>query len=234
MPSVRNIAVAKLPSKREKYTIIIPAAGKGTRMITYGPKPLIKLNTGNVLDRQIAMIDKVVNVFDVIMVTGFQSDKVINKAPDYVTSVVNEDYENNNVVASIGLGLERVKTDKVIIIYGDLVFNEQMLQAPMSHESMLLMGNMKKDEVGCVVENRYVQQMCYDLPDKWAQIMFLTDNELEMMCDLTHEPRSRNMFGFEAINYIINNGGHFKAFSPKGGKIIDIDSSKDIAVAKKI
>ena len=43
----------------------------------------------------------------------------------------------------------------------------------------------------------------------------------------------RPYFGFEAINEIIDRGGEFKAASPAGAKITDIDSSKDLIIAKK-
>lgn len=235
MPSVRHIASTKLPNKKEKYTIVIPAAGQGSRMLTYGPKSMIKLNNNaTVLSRQIEMIDKIVNIYDIILVIGFQADKIRNKIPDYLTCIINQDYEKNNVVASIGLGLAKVKTDKVIVMYGDLVFNQAMLEAPMSYESMLLLGNMKTDEIGCTIDNNYVKQLCYDLPNKWAQIMFLTGKELELISSLSREPINKNMYGFEIINEAINKGGKFKAFAPKNGKIIDIDSSKDIIAAKRI
>jgi hypothetical protein len=42
------------------------------------------------------------------------------------------------------------------------------------------------------------------------------------------------MFGFEAINEIINNGGKFVMCGSNKAKAIDIDSSKDLEKVKEI
>jgi choline kinase len=238
--ATRNVAASKSPTNK-KYSIIIPAAGQGMRMTTYGAKPLIKIKDNTtILQRQLDIIGKTFKNFEVILVAGFQADKVFNNCPHYVTKIRNEDFNETNVAHSIGMALDHVTTDRVVIVYGDLVFNKPALNCPFDNESALvLIESMKKDEVGCVIQNNKIVQMFYDLPNKWGQIAYLTGNELESFKKLTlnkyeEESSSRRLFGFEMFNKIIDEGGEFQAMIPKRAKAIDIDLSKDLQAAKTI
>ena len=85
--------MAKHKIKAEKHdsiTVIIPAAGEGRRMKSYGPKPLIQLTKGTILDRQIRLIDKVLGPVDFIIVAGFECDKLMDSCPERFIKVENE------------------------------------------------------------------------------------------------------------------------------------------------
>ena len=70
--------------------------------------------------------------------------------------------------------------------------------------------------------------MFYGLKTKWSQLLYLTGNELSLFSDYCSDPTNSKSFGFEAVNHVINQGGFIKQYSPKRGKIIDIDSPKDL------
>jgi len=236
--ATRHTAAIKSPRKHKKYSIIIPAAGTGERMLTYGAKPLIKLNNNEtVISRQLAIIDGVFPQHEVILVTGFQDERVRANTPTWVKKITNIRYQTTNVVASIGVGLTLVSTNNVVIIYGDLVFNEAILQAPFDTDSMAIICNtMQSKEIGCTLDHtgRFVQHMFYNLPNKWGQILYLKGQELHAFRELSWSLEGKRLFGFEAINQIIDQGGKIKAHIPKGGRAIDIDTSKDIPLAKQI
>lgn len=234
----RSNVVGSIAPAKTDYTIIIPAAGMGKRMKSYGPKNLIEIREDKtILDNQIDIINKTFkNRCHIVLVTGFESQK-FNIEKRNLEIIVNEDYENNNVVKSIGMGLELAKTDNVLVIYGDLVFNQEALKAPFGYYSMVLTDKsnlMAKKEVGCIVENNILQQIMYDLPNKWAQISFFTGEELEKLKEICSQDKFDKRFGFEAINMIIEDGGIFAAFSPKNMRITDIDSSKDLSKVEDI
>ena len=123
MSRSRNISNIR-GKKTEEYSIIIPAAGMGYRMRSYGPKALISLNLDqNIIQRQIEIIKNNFTNYEIILVVGFEAEKLMRNTPEFLVKVENESYERNNVVRSIGMGLRATTTDKVLIIYGDLVFN---------------------------------------------------------------------------------------------------------------
>ena len=117
--AVRHIAPIRGPLKQQKYTVIIPAAGMGNRMSTYGPKSLLTLDGHTTLiDRQIASVRRTFRKCEIILVVGFQAVKVMNNTPKDIIKIENENHEDTNVVRSIGMGLRAATTDKVLVIYG--------------------------------------------------------------------------------------------------------------------
>lgn len=221
---------------RDFYEIIIPAAGIGKRMKTYGPKALIDINNTSIINRQLQLLHKVFTNFRVILVCGFKADRLMNNTSHDIIKVENTQFESTNVVRSIGVGLRAAISDHVLIIYGDLVFNEAALAVKFDESCLILdeSQTMSNEEVGCVTNNGIVENLCYDLPQKWGQIVYLQDRELWQMRQFCYNRANGKMFGFEAINHVIGAGGKFKAMFPPNSYIIDVDTVKDIAKAREI
>jgi len=233
----KNVAAINAP-KKQKYSIIIPVAGLGQRMKSYGPKSLIKINDATILEHQLAKIHATFIQYEIILVTGFESEKIARHAKDKnVKIVVNKHFEETNVVHSIALGLIAAKYKNVLIIYGDLVFNKDAITLPLMNESLISIDPsdfMKKDEVGCTIQQNLLVNMMYGLPNKWGQMMFLTGKELELFKSIVTTQKCARWFGFEMINEIMKQGGKFRAFTPKNAASIDVDTSKDIIRAQEI
>lgn len=229
MPAITHICPSHRPSQRDKYTIIIPAAGTGHRMKRYGPKSLTIVGNQTIIANQLTLIHRIFNYSEVIVVGGYQIEK-LNKVvqnDNRVKVINNKDYEDTNVLHSINLALKKTKNSKVLVVYGDLYFNEVCIRQPFYKESgLVLCDTMKDEEIGCIVDNHTVKHTFYNLPTKWAQISYFTNNELEILRDVSS--KNPAWFGFEAINHIINQGGEFKAFIPKQGKCFDIDTTYDL------
>jgi CTP:molybdopterin cytidylyltransferase MocA len=231
----RDIASTKTPNVHRKYSIIIPSAGCGSRMVSYGVKSLIKIRNETIIERQLRLVKEVFRDYQTILIVGFQADKLMNATPNNIIKVENESYQNNNVLRSIGMGLRACTTEDVVIIYGDLVFNKPTINVPFGIGSTVILCNTMSDpEIGCIACNGYIENFCYDLDDKWAQIVYLTGKELQLMKKIAWDKAKANLFGFEALNWIVDNGGKLKAYKPRNCKVMDIDSSKDIAKANNM
>ena len=237
MSRSRNISNIR-GKKTEEYSIIIPAAGMGYRMRSYGPKPLISLTTEqNIIQRQIEIIKNNFTNYEIILVVGFEAEKLMKNTPDFLIKVENENYERSNVVRSVGMGLRAARTDRILVMYGDLVFNEETMSNLKLEQSCIIIdesGMMGKEEVGCNIYDGVIEQLVPDMPNKWGQISFFIDKELDWLKKISWDRNKGHYFGFEAINEIIDKGGSFNAVSPTGSKITDVDSSKDLIVARKI
>ncbi len=165
------------PSQRDKYSIIIPAAGVGRRMKIYGPKSLVPVNdTQTILSRQLELIDSCFKRYEIILVGGFQHEKLLGKINPKIKLVINTDYEETNIVHSIGLALNKVSTDKVVIIHGDLVFNKACLLLPFYKESAVVVSEtMKQEEVGCVINEDVLEHIFYKLPNNGRRYLSSLD-----------------------------------------------------------
>lgn len=223
------------PSNRDKYTIIIPAAGLGKRMKTYGPKSLININDEEtILSRQIDSINAVFKKSEIIIVGGYEHHK-LNSNVKNTRFIYNDKFETTNVLYSIGVGLSKAKTDKILVVYGDLVFNNVCLNLPFYKESAVVISSgMKEEEIGCIYHDGILENMFHKLPKKWAQIAFFTGYELKLLKEIIKEPKGTYWFGFEAINNIISKGGTFKVFEPDNGFAVDIDSSHDLKLLENL
>ena len=54
--------------KKEKINVIIPAAGIGRRMKSYGPKPLIKIGNSTIIKNQINLLQAYIPDINIVLV----------------------------------------------------------------------------------------------------------------------------------------------------------------------
>ncbi len=235
----RHISSITKPIDDGRIYILIPCAGAGRRMKSYGPKGLVEIKYGqSILGRQLSLIESSFKNHEVVIVSGFESEKIIRSAPSNAVKVENELYDDSNVCRSVGLGLMAIpEADNVLLINGDLVFSHKTLSLLDYSTSFIFVEEncMKDGEVGCIINKKNkLESMMYDLPEKWGQIAFFRRKELELLKEITVNKNNKKLFTFEVINKIIDRGGSFDCIRNKEIKIIDVDTSKDIKRAKDI
>ena len=217
--------------------VIIPAAGMGKRMKSYGPKCMINVNGISLLERQIKCINRCYPNCEIIVVVGFQSSLVQSRIRHRynVRIVHNTDYENTNVARSLFLGIQASLAKKCLIVYGDLIFNKNAIKNLYGKESKIVMakdGVMASEEVGAVCSGGKVTNFSYAMKDKWCQIAFLSGKELKMFESIAEKEESERWFGYEVLNLMIDNGARFISHFPDNIRIFEIDSPKDIRKVK--
>jgi len=218
--------------------IIIPAAGLGRRMKSYGPKALIRCaNDEPLICRQIRLCREVFKNPWIVVVVGFGADRIRKVLPSCVTTINNEQYENTNVAYSIATGLTATPPWlPALILYGDLVFNKELLKAvDLSQSSIVLDPNRGREtEVGVTVVSDKATVFSYGLPSKWAHVATLLPAEQALFMKLMSEPHRRKHFGYEVLNEILERGGPLAANTLAGIKLVEVDCSKDINRARAI
>ena len=216
----------------EPLTVIIPVAGMGHRMKSYGPKCLLPANTKEtILDKTIANIEREYPYSDIIVVVGFESEKVIKSLPHNIRIVENKQFEETNIAESIRIGINASSTDKLLIVYGDLVFNVYSIRDLTSDGPCAVVDSkdrFKEEEIGVTVVDGCITNFAYGLPKKWSQIAYFENESFEILKTLCSDKRKSKLYPFELFNIIINNGIDIKAKEPKGMLIREIDSLKDL------
>lgn len=221
----------------DELTVIIPSAGEGRRMKSYGPKSLIDVSGTTVLDRQIKIITKELGDVRFVIVAGFQCDKVMSYCPDYFIKLENENYEVTNVCRSLSVAFRAIQTRRVLIVYGDLVFNNKAISELDYTTSCISTSEdaCRNEEVGCIIDNENnITNMMYDLKDKWNQMIYLQGKELALFKEICQDRKNKKLFGFEVVNKVLDLGGQIKCVRNKQIKVIDIDTSKDLLRASNI
>jgi CDP-glycerol glycerophosphotransferase len=217
-----------------EIAVVIAAAGEGRRMKRYGPKALIPLKDGRtVVRRQIDVVRQSYPGADVVVVVGHDAERVVKTLPSGVRVVENERHEQTSVVRSIGLGLRATAADRVLVVYGDLVFNRPAV-AELPQASCLLVdrsGQVPAGEVGVTLDGDVVVHLDYGLPVKWASIAMLTGRELHLMKAVCSRKDRHRVLTYEVLNEVIDRGGVLTAAECKKLAIVDIDCSQDVARA---
>ena len=104
---------------------VILAAGRGSRLKSLTqdkPKCLNILNKRTLLDWQLATLKKKVD--DIYLVKGYLSELFINKKIKYID---NSNWAETNMIESLYIFLKQTEFSDVIITYGDIVYNEEIL-----------------------------------------------------------------------------------------------------------
>lgn len=219
-------------AQESPLTVIIPIAGVGHRMKSYGPKCLLPANKKeSIIQKSISTVKKVFPYAEIIVVVGFEADKVIRSIPEDVRIVENQFYETTNVVESLRLALNCSINTNILILYGDLIYNTHTISDISKDESCIVIDSknrFKAEEVGVTVVEGSVTNFAYGLPTKWSHIIYMAERESRFFKKLCGDRKRNKMYPFEIFNYMISKGFSFKAIEPSGMNIREIDSMKDL------
>lgn len=217
-------------------SVIIPAAGEGVRCRSLGVKSLIPIsNEHTILSRQLELVQNIISPKEIVIVGGFEAERLFNKSDQKLLKVENENYQTTNILRSIGLALRVCSTENIIIIHGDLVFSSDSLKFPLEKSLLVLdSGSMAEEEVGVTVCDGEVEHLYYDLPKKWGQISYFQGREIKLLRGLAYNSDKFKLYAFEAINEIMNKGGKFLVYENSNVKMVDIDKPSDIERAKQL
>ena len=145
--------------------------------------------------------------------------------------IENQLYESTNIVESIRLAMNNSVYDHVLIVYGDLIFNIDTIKEVTSNGSCIVVDSknrFKDEEAGVTIVDGMATNFSYGLETKWAHIIYLEGEELNIFQSLCLDRRRNKMYPFELFNIILNRGGSIKAIEPKNMIIREINSLRDL------
>lgn len=214
-----------------KVSVIIEAASKPKYLRPQNTPSSIQLGKETLLSNQIKIVTKKFNSPEIIVVSGYQSRKIKNCSDSGFKEVYNPNYHDTNTAFSVGLGLKKAKYRHSLIICGNSVFNEKMLDIDIRKEPLIFITDDCDDSIGCTFNDEFLENMFFGLPNKWSGLVYVCGpalKELEKIC-----LSSKNFFFFEAINKL-NDIYKIKVVKPKKSKVVLVETNKDIELAKKI
>ena len=181
------MSVTSTKKIKEKLCVIIPAAGVGHRMKSYGPKSLIEINNSStIIEEQIKKIRRIDKSAEIFVVVGFCCERIIKKIEKYnVRFIFNHIYDKSNVLYSIGLAAMASNPSSTLIIYGDLIFNHKTIKDIEKQGCSKIItdnsGQMDKEEVGVISCDGEIKNLSFGLGNKWCHIAYLCGKELEIL-----------------------------------------------------
>ncbi len=213
--------------------VIILAAGAGSRTKSYEPRCLLKYNNKVILDSQVEIIKNRFTKSEITVVGGIEGYKIVKRLEKDMRFVENQIHEDSNSGESLKLGINNSILDNILFLHGDLVFSESILNKIDMDKSCLLIdnsGKIEEKEVGVTVVDGRATVLSYNLPTKWCQIAYLSQNETNILRKLLVRTdfNTRYLLTFEIINKMIEFGASFDCIDIEDGFIKEIDSLKDI------
>ncbi len=124
----------------ERMKVIILAAGQGTRLRPLTddrPKCMVEVNGKSIIERQLSVMHHCgIREEDITIVAGYRGEvlqRLFRDAGMHV--IINEDYENTNMVCSLMCAREMMeREDDILISYGDIIYSEEVLRTILGSE----------------------------------------------------------------------------------------------------
>ena len=232
MQAVHSIHTTHIKdTKDDNIVFVILSAGVGNRMRSYGPKCLFKTSEETILDKQISTIKSNFPSNEIILVVGFEANKVIKKITDDIRVVENQLYQTTNSAESLRLAINNSVADKIFFIHGDLIFNKEILKNLDFSRSFVVVDSKNQitdDEVGITIVNNRATFFSYGLDTKWCQMAYIRGKEFSILKSLYSKPGKDKLYTFEMLNMIIDKKGVLLTVEPENMYIKEIDSFKDL------
>lgn len=227
-----------VPIKGQKINkdlcVVLLAAGAGKHTRSHGPKSTFLLpNTEALINYQIDTIKKILPIANIIVVCGYQSEKVFRLLEKYsdLSILENENFDDTSSVRSMSIALRACPKDRYLFINGDLVFSPETLSIINENKSAIIYehgANQNKEEIGITYHSE-IEHLAYGLSPQWWPIIYINGKEdvaifRKIVCNKLNHRR----LDFEIINDAINKGLSFKAVCPHNMLVTEIDYYKDI------
>lgn len=236
--------------KQSKLSIVILAAGKGTRLGGNVPKPLTVLPDGStIMGRQTEALQ---NAFgdkaNIHLVVGYKAEAIVENFPTF-TPIYADKYDITNTSKSLLTAFASVNPNQgVLWLNGDVVFDLDLMyyiDNRISQGGSFVTVDTKKvqeEEVKYITnKNGYITSLSKTVPIHVAEgeaigINYVSSEDFQdLKYELLKAPNDA-YFEMGIENSIRNNGSKFKAFdiSQLGVSAVEVDFSVDLDQAKAI
>lgn len=222
----------KGPAKRdEKITFILLAENYGYRMKSYGPISLIDIKGKTLLEHQIQAISSTFINFEVILCSGFETNKIYhfvqNTFPPsmQIRVVENQVYYHSNCCEGLRLCMNNTMNDKIIVCGGGVMLTSDYLKNLNTRRSSIMFQDsdrFQNFDVGIIENDNRLENLSLAVKDKvWTELLYLNGESLvKSFYNMISKPELKNKFLFEAIN------------SWRGRKTLYVEKNNDEKITK--
>lgn len=229
---------------------IILASGIGKRLLPLTkdiPKSMIKINDKTLIERQLDSLIKE-KIKDIIITTGLFEEKLKyflkDKYQDLNLSYINNpQFDTTNYIYSLWLTKDLIDDD-IILIHGDLVFDEKLLKKLVEkNENLVLVkkeGKIPTKDFKAVIENGKIEKIGVEFFSKNAfpsmpMYRFTKEDFKRWMREIENEIKNGNLniYAEDAFNKISDEVILRPLYFNKE-VCMEIDTKEDLEKAKKI
>lgn len=213
-------------------SVVILGSIPNDRMKTMPAVSLMMVNKQqSVIELQYESISAAYPKSEIILVSGHDSQQVIDKRPKRIRIVENQLFQECGEIEELKLAVNNVTTDSILIIKGNTIFDSNAIKQLRNHGSCTMIDRkdqMTKDSLGVISNSSKLENIAYGIEDKWCYTTYLEGKEFSMLRKFVNMRAKSKMCLFEALNYIVSNGGLIYCVGQHEGYLRQILSPKDV------
>lgn len=200
------------------------------RTKSYGPRCLLTHGNSTVIQKQIRVLSEIELVSEIIVVLGFECDRIIKYLPEDIRVVENQLHRTTNSCESLRLVLNNIKNNRLLIIDGNVLISRDLFNRADFSSSFAVCGtdSKSKNEISFSNANGLVTRFSFGLDYIWNSISFVQGKEFKLLKKSCKDRESEKFFTFEVLNLVIDRGGKFSILESNVGEVKKINSIKDI------
>ncbi|NBX73098.1 MAG: hypothetical protein EBQ89_02235 [Alphaproteobacteria bacterium] len=214
--------------------IITPEITKGMKSI--GSKCLLNLKKNmSVLEYQISQAQKINKISNITINIGFDYDKIISKLYRYknINFLINNEYEHTNQAQNLITYINKYRPKNLLVINSGILIKDKIIDKSfLNNESKIFMLNKPKKNftIGSSLSTN-LEYLFFDMEQSWSEIVYFNNLAIDtfLSCDSS---MFKQMYLFEAINFLLQKNIVFKKIYINKNNIMKINNAKDITSAR--
>lgn len=225
-------------------SIVILAAGVGSRLGRPHPKPLTPLVGGEtILGRALRLLTSRFSRHSLHLVVGFKKEMVMEEAPE-VGFIYNQYYGDTNTSKSLLKALSIVGPGGVLWLNGDVVFHEAVLDDLLPHIAMdrsfvcVNTAAVGDEEVKYTLDDEgYIDQLAKTITDgalgEAVGINYISANDRPALARRLRECADQDYFERGIELAIAEDGVRIEAVDVSRHLVVEVDFAEDLARANE-
>lgn len=189
--------------KNDKITFIILCAKK-SQYRGQGNVSLKDVDANRLLiDIQIDTIKKNYKNNEIILVSGFEHDKLIkhiqNKDYKNIRVLENKTYKTSSILEGWRMALNISLNNDVYLIHGDRYFDDSCIKSPKVTHIIIHKKDKRNYDLGILhKEGRFIN-ISYGLPDVWSEILFISKKDIKKTKHIINDCKKRKIYTLESF-----------------------------------
>lgn len=189
--------------KNDKTTFIILCAKKSQHR-GQGNVSLKNVDTNRMLiDVQIDTIKKNYKNGEIILVSGFEHDRLIEHIlkKDYknIRVLENKTYKTSDILEGWRMALNISLNNDVYLIHGDRYFDDSCIISPKVTHIIVHKKDKRNYDLGVLHEEEKFINISYGLPDVWSEIFFISKRDVKKTKRIINEHKKRKIYTLESF-----------------------------------
>ncbi len=120
--------------------VIILAAGRGSRMMHLTddkPKCLTVFRGVTLIERTLSLVQKYFDLSDIRIVTGYRANDLAYLP---ISKLHNQDWNQTNIIGSLSVAHDFLRTEDCLVIYSDIFFEESAIKSMLEVEGAAVLS----------------------------------------------------------------------------------------------